>query len=62
MAENGDDDGPRRGALIALVVVAALVAGGLWLVHVLGAAGRIQDCVAAGRSNCAPITGAGGGR
>jgi hypothetical protein len=62
MADDGDEEGSPRGALIALVVVAVLVAGGLWLVHVLGDAGRIQDCVAAGRGNCAPIAGAGGGR
>ncbi len=55
MADDRDDDPPPRGALIALVVVAVLVAGGLWLVHVLGEAGRVQDCFAAGRSNCAPV-------
>ncbi len=61
MADDDDEaESSPRGALIALVVVAVLVAGGLFLVHVLGEAGRIQDCVAAGRSNCAPIAGGGG--
>ena len=55
MADGDESDPSPRGALIALVVVAVLVAGGLFLVHVLGATGRIQDCVAAGRSNCAPV-------
>jgi len=27
----------------------------LWLTHVLGGAASVQDCVAAGRSNCAPV-------
>jgi hypothetical protein len=37
-------------------VIALLVAGGLWLTHVLGSAAATQDCVAAGRTNCAPIS------
>ncbi|MBN9508266.1 MAG: hypothetical protein J0I21_04015 [Alphaproteobacteria bacterium] len=59
MNEQPDDTeeaaGPRRGALIALVVIAALVAGGLWLSHTLRGVGQVQDCVMAGRSNCAPV-------
>ena len=53
----GDDDAPppRRGALLALIVLAALLAGGLWLMQTLHGVGRLQDCVMAGRSNCAPI-------
>jgi hypothetical protein len=27
----------------------------LFIVHQLSQAGRIQDCVASGRTNCAPI-------
>jgi hypothetical protein len=42
----------RRTHLIALVAVAALVLGGIWLAHVLGAANRLQDCVMSGRTNC----------
>jgi hypothetical protein len=45
----------RRGALIGLLVTAALVILGLILVKVLGDAGRLQDCVMSGRTNCAPI-------
>jgi hypothetical protein len=45
----------RRGALIGLLVTAALVVLGLILVKVLGDAGRLQDCVMSGRTNCAPI-------
>ena len=46
---------PRRGALIGFLVVAVLVIAGLYLVHVLGAVSRLQDCVMQGRSNCAPV-------
>jgi hypothetical protein len=49
----------NRGALIALGVVAALILGGLWLMHVLSAASATQDCIASGRTNCAPIAGGG---
>ncbi len=45
----------NRGALIALGVVAVLILGGLWLSHVLGGAASVQDCLAAGRTNCAPV-------
>jgi len=50
-----DEDVSNRGALIALGVVVVLILGGLWLTHVLGGAASVQDCVAAGRSNCAPV-------
>jgi hypothetical protein len=45
----------RRGAVIGLLVTAALVILGLILVKVLGDAGRLQDCVMSGRTNCAPV-------
>jgi hypothetical protein len=46
---------PRRGALIGLIVVAVLIAAGLFLTHVLRDMGRAQDCAMQGRTNCAPI-------
>lgn len=46
----------NRGALIALGVVAVLILGGLWLSHVLGGAASVQDCLASGRTNCAPVS------
>jgi hypothetical protein len=47
-------DGRAR-TLLALVFVALLVVGGLFLVHVLKKQSQLQDCVMQGRSNCAPI-------
>jgi len=46
---------PRRTALLGLLIAALLVVLGLVLVKALGDAGRLQDCVLSGRSNCAPI-------
>jgi hypothetical protein len=55
-APDPDENAPsRRGPLIALLVVVALVAGGFWLSRSLRDGGRIQDCVMAGRQNCAPV-------
>jgi hypothetical protein len=45
---------PRR-ALIGLLAIIALVVAVLFIVHRLDQAARIQDCVASGRTNCAPI-------
>jgi len=42
-------------ALIGLLVTVLLVLGGVLLIHVLGRASRLQDCVMSGRTNCAPI-------
>jgi hypothetical protein len=45
----------RRGALLGLLVALLLIALGLILVRELGNAGRQQDCMMSGRTNCAPI-------
>ena len=51
----GEPEGNSRGPLIALVLIVALVAGGLWLSQHLSATAKLQDCVMSGRTNCAPI-------
>ena len=56
--ENVDTEPPasRRGALVAMAVIVVMVLGTLYLTHVLSGVSRIQDCVMAGRRNCAPIS------
>jgi hypothetical protein len=46
---------PRKRALLGLLLVLALVLGGLYLSHVLHKTGELQDCVMSGRTNCAPL-------
>ena len=52
--EPPSDPNPYR-ALIGLLAIAACIAAVLFIVHQLNQAARIQDCVASGRTNCAPI-------
>ncbi len=49
------EPGSNRGPVAALVVVLLLVAVGWVLTQALHKNGNIQDCVASGRTNCAPI-------
>jgi hypothetical protein len=50
-----DGGGSGRQTIAILVLLAALVGVGLWLTGALRGNAAIQDCVAAGRTNCAPI-------
>ena len=54
MSPDHDAPHPRR-ALIALLAIIALIAGTWYIMHRLNQAARLQDCVASGRTNCAPI-------
>ena len=47
--------GSSRGPIVALVLVVVLVLGGLWLSQRLRTVSNLQDCVMAGRTNCAPV-------
>jgi hypothetical protein len=42
----------RRGALLGLVIILLLVAGGLLLTRVMRGMAQLQDCALSGRSNC----------
>jgi hypothetical protein len=53
--DRDEAEGSPRGALIALVVVAALIAAVVLIVNRIGAASHLQDCVQSGRTNCAPL-------
>jgi hypothetical protein len=51
--------GNSRGPLVAVGLIALIVIAAVVLIHELSASSRLQDCLLAGRSNCAPITPAG---
>ena len=54
--EDPDDEGDRTMTNIFLAVFFVLiVGGGVWLMNALLDQKKIQDCVAQGRRNCAPI-------
>ena len=55
---DGDNEGPNLRAIIAAALALVLLVGvGLFLSRSLRQTGQIQDCVASGRTNCAPIGG-----
>jgi hypothetical protein len=45
-----------RGALVAVAIIALIVVAAVVVIHELSASSRLQDCLLAGRSNCAPIS------
>jgi hypothetical protein len=54
-----DDEAPRGGplrAVVGLVLIVGLIVVVLFVVQQLRHAAAIQDCVASGRTNCAPIS------
>jgi hypothetical protein len=55
VSERGPPEPKPYRALIGLMAIVALIAAVLFIVHQLNQAGRIQDCVASGRTNCTPI-------
>jgi hypothetical protein len=54
MAEDDPGGSPLR-AVVGLVLVVVLILGVLFVMQQLRQAATIQDCVASGRTNCAPI-------
>ncbi|HEU0155902.1 MAG TPA: hypothetical protein VFQ82_07510 [Stellaceae bacterium] len=55
--ENSDreTDDRRTAALIGIAIVLALALAGVVLIRDLGKVSRLEDCLLAGRTNCAPI-------
>ena len=45
----------RLGNLVLLLLLVLLIGGGIWIANVMLDVRKIQDCVASGRRNCAPI-------
>jgi hypothetical protein len=59
MADDEPTDGPKGGpfrAVVGLGLVVVLVLGILFVMQQLRHAAAVQDCIASGRTNCAPIT------
>jgi hypothetical protein len=48
---------PRRGPILGLLFVLAVIIAALVLTHFLRDAARLQDCVLAGRSDCSAAPG-----
>jgi len=42
----------RRGAIVGLIITAALLGFGIWLARDLRADSKMQDCIMSGRTNC----------
>ena len=53
--EDGNEGSNVRQIVAAVILIVALIGAGLWITGAMRGAARIQDCVAAGRTNCAPI-------
>lgn len=53
--EDDDEDPNPWISLAALVFVAVLIALSVWVANALYEHGRMQDCLMAGRTNCAPV-------
>jgi len=43
---------PRRGALLALLFIVALLVGGVWIERRMHANSVVEDCLLAHRTNC----------
>ena len=54
MTEEDPKSSPWR-AVVGLGLIVVLILGMLFVMHELQHAAAIQDCVASGRTNCAPI-------
>lgn len=55
MPDRDNQDGNRRGPLIALGAVVVLFLVGWLLARELYADSKMEDCLMSGRTNCAPI-------
>lgn len=55
MADRENESPNRRGPLIALLVIVVLFVIGWVLTRELYSNGKLEDCLLAGRTNCAPI-------
>jgi hypothetical protein len=55
MSDDDPEPTGRSRALVGLVAIVLLVVGVLFIMQRLNQAAKMQDCLASGRTNCAPI-------
>jgi hypothetical protein len=55
MPEPDSESPPPYRALIGLLAIVGLIIAVLFIMHRLNQAAQMQDCIASGRTNCAPI-------
>jgi hypothetical protein len=53
--ENEEDAERRTAALMGFIIILVLAIAGIVLMREIGRTTRIEDCLMAGRRNCAPI-------
>jgi hypothetical protein len=54
-ADEGNDEARRTAALMGLIVILLLAIAGVVLMRALRDEASLEDCLMAGRHNCAPI-------
>jgi hypothetical protein len=59
MADDGEEPRSPLRAVVGLGLIVVLIVGVLFVMQQLRHAAAVQDCVASGRTNCAPITSGG---
>ena len=53
--DTGNEKDRRTGNIVLLVFFALLIGGGIWLVNAMIEQRAIDNCLAQGRRNCAPV-------
>jgi hypothetical protein len=53
--DDPEQGGNQRMAVVGLAIAVLLLVVGVWLAHELSAAGKLQDCLMSGRTNCNTI-------
>lgn len=52
--QDGEERERRTGNVVLLVAAIVFIAAAIWLIDALLAARKADECIAAGRRNCAP--------
>jgi hypothetical protein len=55
MTEQEEQQPSRRAAIVTVLILALALLGAIYMVNRLHQMSAVQDCVMAGRTNCAPV-------